>query len=131
MRKHGVTRNPAVALTAALAVPAAVPVDENATQADLAKLRNAVIGRHRVDIARNMRRLELITQRLDADHRLSDMQRLMNIKTIVQIQETLVKLERQAHSITEEAPPPPPPVAFQVNIDLSPEDAYLTLIGRK
>jgi hypothetical protein len=78
-----------------------------------------------------MRRLELITQRLDADHRLSDMQRLMNIKTIVQIQETLVKLERQAHSITEEAPPPPPPVAFQVNIDLSPEDAYLTLIGRK
>ena len=128
MSNRGILRNPPSALP--------VPVEpdkpvKDVTSKELIALRQAVISMHREDIQLNRRRLALISERLDAMTGLSNVQRLNALATIVKIQEAIIKMERQAHNIVEEAPPAPPPVAIQVNIDISPQDAYLQLIGKK
>ena len=128
MKREGIVRNPPSALP--------VPVEpdkpvKDVTSKELIALRQAVISMHREDIQINRRRLALISERLDAMTGLSNIQRLNALATIIKIQEAIIKMERQAHNIVEEAPPPPPPVAIQVNIDISPQDAYLQLIGKK
>jgi len=128
MSKHGVVRNPLSALP--IPIDNSIPIVKDITSKELIALRNAVVAGHRDDIQLNRKRLALISERLDAMTGLSNMQRLNALKVILQCQETIIKLERQAHNIVEEAPAPPP-VAIQVNVNLDPQDAYLKLIGRK
>lgn len=132
MTKYGIVRNPAGQLATVVSTPETLPkVERETTNAELKALREAVIGKHRAHIDTNLRRLEMIAERLDNMTGLSNVQRLNALQQISKISEVYIKLERQAHNIVEEAPPPPPPVAIQVNVNLDPHEAYLQLIGKK
>ena len=127
MNKHGIVRNP----PSALEVVDSKPKANELTIKEMKQLRDSVLSTHRAAVSLDHKRLDMISERLDSTTGLSNMQRLSALKVIVSIRETIIKLERQAHNIVEEAPPAPPPVAIQVNVNLDPQDAYLKLIGRK
>ena len=129
MHCYGIVRNPPSALPAVID-DQVKPVKEVTTK-ELRNMRTAVIGKHQDHIGLNLKRLEMICDRLDAMTGLSNMQRLNALKEVAKISEIYIKLERQAHNIVEEAPPAPPPVAIQVNVNLDPQAAYLQLIGKK
>lgn len=128
MTKCGIVRNPPSALVTTAETTSKV---KEVTTKEVKELREAVLVTHRDDIQLNRKRLAMISERLDATTGLSNMQRLNALKTILQCQEVIIKLERQAHSIVEETPAPPPPVAIQFNVSIDPHQAYLEMIGKK
>jgi hypothetical protein len=129
MDKLGIVRNPPQALDASSARLPAITRDN--TAAELAGIRKQIIAGHAHYIALNHARLNAIAERLDANAKLTDKQRLDFLAIVVKVQATIVDMERKANSIVDAAPVAPPPVAIQVNIDLSPHDAYMQLIGKR
>jgi hypothetical protein len=136
MRKRGILRN---ATPEPLDVPVATttsgmpltcePEDSPAHLQALKAMRARIVADHRVSIETDHTRLNLIAQRLDQNPRLTEKMRLDALQAIVKVRETLIKLERQAHQIIEQAPAVAP-VAVQVNVNIAPHDAYQQMIGR-
>ena len=102
-----------------------VPVSDDIEA--LAKLRDRIIGQHKVSISRDMAYLDVLEKGI-MEKKSAPLQKLNALATIVKIRGQLVDLERQAHSIAGESGRPP--VAIQVNVNVSPQDAYLQMIGK-
>jgi hypothetical protein len=92
-------------------------------------MRARIVAGHRVSIETDHTRLNLIAKRLDENPRLTEKMRLDALQAIVKVRETLIKLERQAHQIIEQAPAVAP-VAVQVNVNVSPHEAYAQMLAR-
>jgi transposase-like protein len=129
MQQYGIVRNPPSALPTPITEPARAV--KAVTKDEMRAMRNAVIDRHQAHIDVNLKRLEMICDRLDAMTGLSNMQRLNALKEVAKISEIYIKLERQAHNIVEETPAPVPQAPIQVNININPQSAYLEMIGKK
>ena len=127
MLKAGITRNPFSSLDPGAPLTAPVAVSDG----DLAALRRQIVAAHRQHIGIDHARLNAISVRLDDNSKLSDKQRLDFLAIIVKVRAQLVDMERKAHSIVDATPSPAPPAMVQVNVNLSPHDAYLQLIGKK
>lgn len=95
----------------------------------LAKLRDRIVGEHKVDISRDRAYLNALEKAI-LEKKSAPLQKLNALATIVKIRGQLVELERQAHSISGAAGERPQ-VAVQVNVNVSPQDAYLQMIGKK
>ena len=102
-----------------------VPVSDDIEA--LARLRDRIIGQHKVSISRDMAYLDVLEKGI-MEKKSAPLQKLNALATIVKIRGQLVDLERQAHSIASGVERPQ--VAVQVNVNVSPQDAYLQMIGK-
>lgn len=94
----------------------------------LAKLQDIVLARHKAVIDLDMVYIDHLVKQLREDKRLTLIQRINAMKDVVKIRETLIDLERRAHRIVEAKEPDKPPVAVQVNVNISPAEAYQQMI---
>jgi|ERR1700741_78945 len=95
----------------------------------LAKLRDRIIGQHKVDVSRDMAYLNALEKDI-LEKKSAPLQKLNSLALVVKIRSQLIELERQAHSIVANGSDRPP-VAVQVNVNVSPQDAYRQLIEGK
>lgn len=104
-----------------------VPISEDIDA--LAALRDRIIGQHKVSISRDMAYLDLLEKGI-MEKKSAPLQKLNALQTIVKIRYQLVELERQAHSIVQGVGEKQQ-TNIQVNVNVSPQDAYRSMIEGK
>ncbi len=95
----------------------------------LAAMRDRIVGQHKVDVSRDAAYLNALEKNI-MEKKSAPLQKLNSLATIVKIRAQLIELERQAHSILEKSGERAA-VAVQVNVNVSPQDAYLQMTGKK
>lgn len=92
----------------------------------LTAMRHRIIGQHKIDISRDAAYLNELEKAI-LEKKSAPLQKLNALQTIVKIRGQLIELERQAHSIAEKGSEGGK-VAVQVNVNVTPQDAYRQLI---
>lgn len=95
----------------------------------LEALRHRIISQHKVSISRDMAYLDVLEQGL-MEKKSAPLQKLNALQTIVKIRGQLVELERQAHSIAA-GTEGKGTTNVQVNVNVSPQDAYRSMLEGK
>lgn len=93
----------------------------------LAALRDRILSQHKVSISRDMAYLDVLQQNL-MEKKSAPLQKLNALQTIVKIRVQLVELERQAHSMVAGGDAGKGVTNVQVNVNVSPQDAYRAML---
>jgi hypothetical protein len=104
---------------------AEVPV-ENDMEA-LAALRQRIISQHKVSVSRDLGYLDLLEKSI-MEKKSAPLQKLRALQDIVKIRGQLIELERQAHSIAGDNDRSPAANNVQVNVHITPQDAYRAML---
>lgn len=93
----------------------------------LAALRHRIIGQHKVDISRDAAYLNELEKAI-LEKKSQPIQKLNSLALIVKVRAQLIELERQAHAIAAGGASEKGQTNVQVNVTISPQDAYRQLI---
>lgn len=95
----------------------------------LAALRHRIISQHKVDISRDAAYLNELEKAI-LEKKSQPLQKLNSLALIVKVRAQLIELERQAHAIVAGGEPKGT-TNVQINVNVSPQDAYRQLIDGK
>lgn len=139
VKKHGWKRPDEFAQHAAILPAVGIKLKADGTQltevpiADdieaLAALRHRIISQHKVDISRDAAYLNELEKAI-LEKRSQPLQKLNSLALIVKVRAQLIELERQAHAIVAGGEPKGT-TNVQINVNVSPQDAYRQLIEGK
>lgn len=96
----------------------------------LAALRHRIISQHKVDISRDAAYLNELEKAI-LEKKSQPLQKLNSLALIVKVRAQLIELERQAHAIVAGAGHEKGTTNVQINVNVSPQDAYRQLIEGK
>jgi len=105
-----------------------VPIAEDIVA--LTALRDRIVGEHKVDISRDRAYLNALELAI-LEKKSAPLQKLNALQTIVKIRGQLIELERQAHSIAAGGDKNPAATNIQVNVNVTPQDAYRNMLEGK
>jgi hypothetical protein len=93
----------------------------------LAELRQRIISQHKVSVSRDIGYLDLLEKSI-MEKKSAPLQKLRALQDIVKIRGQLIELERQAHSIAGDNDRSPAANNVQVNVHITPQDAYRAML---
>lgn len=96
----------------------------------LAALRHRIISQHKVDISRDAAYLNELEKAI-LEKKSQPLQKLNALALIVKVRGQLIELERQAHAIVAGAGSEKGATNVQINVNVTPQDAYRQLIDGK